>query len=74
MWRTEPGSVCAAKKQHKDKKQKAQTDAQEVLPENEEELYRVADPALEHITHRDCGDSITGGAQELSGHNPVPVL
>ncbi|XP_068040634.1 TATA box-binding protein-like 1 isoform X2 [Anomalospiza imberbis] len=51
----------------------AETDAQEVPDEHEEELlYCAADRALEQIVQGGCGVSLTGDTQEPSGHNPVP--
>ncbi|KAJ7395137.1 hypothetical protein BTVI_158112 [Pitangus sulphuratus] len=50
----------------------AETDAQEVPPEYEEELlYCVGDHTLEQIAQRGCGISLTGDIREPCGCNPV---
>ncbi|KAJ7424533.1 hypothetical protein WISP_28157 [Willisornis vidua] len=46
-------------KQYK-KSQGAETIAQEVLPEHEEELYCVVDHTLEQFAQRGCGVSLNG--------------
>ena len=63
--------LTGAKQQ--DRRQWAETAAQEIPPEHEEELlYCVTDPTLEQVAQRGCGVSLTGDIQELSGCNPVP--
>ena len=57
---------------HQHTRQGAETDAQEVLAEYEEDLlYCGGDGALEWIVQEGCGVSPTGDTQEPSGHNPV---
>ncbi|TRZ16444.1 hypothetical protein HGM15179_010667 [Zosterops borbonicus] len=63
--------LSGAKQQ--DQRQWAETDAQEALPEYEEELgYCAGDHTWEWMVQRGCGVSLTGVIQELSGHNSVP--
>lgn len=48
------------------------TDAQEIPPEEKEELhYCAGDHTLGYIVQRACGLSLTGDIKELSGYNPV---
>ena len=66
-------SSCA---QRQDKRQWAQTEAQEVPSEHEEELlYFEGDRALEPVVQRSCGFPFCGGIQNLPGQGPVqPAL
>ena len=50
----------------------AETDAQKVPPEHEEELYCAGGQALEQVAQRGCGVSLTGDIQEPPGPTPVP--
>ncbi|KAJ7403055.1 hypothetical protein BTVI_80997 [Pitangus sulphuratus] len=59
--------------EQKDNGKLAESDAQEIPPEYEEELLScTGDRALEQVAQRGCGVSLTGDCQELSGHSPVP--
>ena len=50
----------------------AQTEAQEVPSEHEEELLHCeGDRALEQAAHRDYGFLFSGRVQDPSGHSPV---
>lgn len=50
----------------------AETGAQEVPSEDEEELLYFGDgQALEQVVQRCCGVSLSGDIPKLSGHNPV---
>ena len=58
--------------QRQDKGQRAQTEAQEVLSENEEELLpSEGDGALEPAAHGGCGVSLSGDIQDPPGQGPV---
>lgn len=49
------------------------TDAQEVPPGCEEELFHcVGDQALDQVVQSGCGVSLTEDIHETSGHNPAP--
>ena len=58
--------------QRQDKGQRAQTEAQEVLSEHEEELLRSeGNGALKQVAQRGCGVSLSGDIQDPPGQGPV---
>ena len=58
--------------QRQDKGQWAQTEAEEVLSEHEEELLpSEGDGALAQAAHGGCGVSFSGGIQDPAGQGPV---
>jgi len=66
------GQTLFSGAQRQDKGQQAQTEAWEVLPEQEEELLpSEGDGALEQVAQRGCGVSFAEDAQNLPGQGPV---
>lgn len=64
--------VLLSEAQQEDKRQWAETNAQEVPHENEEEqLHCVGDHTKEQVAQRGCGVSLTGGIKKPSGHSSV---
>ena len=69
------GQTLSSGAQRQDKRQRAQTEAEEVPAEHEEELLpSEGDGALEQAAQRGCGVS-SGDIQDLPGQGPVqPAL
>ena len=70
------GQTLSSGAQRQDKGQQAQTEAQEVPAEHEEELLHSAGYAtLAQAAQGGCGVSFSGDIQDLPGRGPVqPVL
>jgi len=70
------GQTLLSGAQRQDKGQRAQTEAQEVPAEQEEELlHSEGNRALEQVAQGGCGFSLSGDIQDPPGQGPVqPAL
>jgi len=69
------GQTLCSGAQRQDKGQWAQTEAEEIPSEHEEELHSEGDKALDKVAQRGCGISFFGGIQDPTGRGPVqPAL
>ena len=65
------GQTLFSGAQWQDKGQWAQTEAQEVPSEHEEEVPSEGEGALEQAAQGGCGVSFSGDIQDPPGHGPV---
>ena len=65
------GQALFSGAQWQDKGQWAQTEAQEVPSEHEEELLSEGDGALEHAAQGSCGVSFSGYIEDPPGQGPL---
>ena len=66
------GQTLFSGAQRQDKRQRAQTEAEEVLSEHEEELlHSEGDGVVERVAQGGCGVSFSGDIQDCPGQGPV---